>query len=202
MKTSNKLTKGEQIACIELEKSKVLSRLIKTVSAVLAVLLIAVGCLFLPVNELTNMSEPFEHLFVLMLALFSVSIVHELIRGFLMRVLSGVKPVIRFSGSYLHAGCEALFSRKKEQLLNLAPLVLMTAACVVFLLTVADNSWKWMVWIVLTVSLCTCVGDVYASVRFMQMPSDILIENIGATYLVFSPKKAAPSQKAEAEQAN
>ena len=40
--------KGKQISRIELERSKILSRLIKTIQAILAVLLLAAGCLFMP----------------------------------------------------------------------------------------------------------------------------------------------------------
>ena len=39
--------KGKQISRIELERSKILSRLIKTIQAILAVLLLAAGCLFI-----------------------------------------------------------------------------------------------------------------------------------------------------------
>ena len=104
--------KGKQISRIELERSKILSRLIKTIQAILAVLLLAAGCLFMPPAELTNMPDPFEHLVALMLGMLSVSVVHELGRGLLMRLFSGVKPTLRFAGAYLHAGCDAYFPRK------------------------------------------------------------------------------------------
>ena len=61
--------RGNRIACIELEKSKYLSRLLKTVQAVIAVLMIFAGCLLMPPAALTGMSEPFEHLSVLMLGM-------------------------------------------------------------------------------------------------------------------------------------
>ncbi|MBR0391288.1 MAG: hypothetical protein IJK38_03090, partial [Oscillospiraceae bacterium] len=116
--------RGNRIACIELEKSKYLSRLLKTVQAVIAVLMIFAGCLLMPPAALTGMSEPFEHLSVLMLGMISVSIILELTRGLLMRLFSGVKPVLRFTGAYLHAGCPAYFDRKNEQLINLLPSLL------------------------------------------------------------------------------
>ena len=178
--------KGKQIARIELERSKVLSRLIKTVQAVLAVLLLAIGCLFLAPSELTNMKDPFEHLTALMLGMISVSIVQELTRGFLMRIISGVKPTLRFSGAYLHAGCEAYFPRREEQLLNLSPLLFFTVVLLIIFFSVPDVSWKWMVWIVFTVNICFGVGYGYASMRFAQMPADILVMNLGPTYLVYS----------------
>ena len=189
LKVYSKLPKsheGKQLARIELERSKVLSRLIKTVQAVLAVVLLAAGCLFLSPSELTDMKDPFEHLTALMLGMLSVSIVQELTRGFLMRVISGIKPTLRFSGAYLHAGCEAYFPRREEQVLNLTPLLFSTVVLLILFFSVQDISWKWMVWIVFTVNICFGVGYGYASMRFAQMPEDILVMNLGPTYLVYS----------------
>lgn len=178
--------KGRLLARIELERSKVLSRLIKTIQAVLAVVLLAAGCIFLSPSELTNMKDPFEHLTALMLGMLSVSIVQELTRGFLMRIISGIKPTLRFSGAYLHAGCEAYFPRREEQILNLFPLLFSTVVLLILFFSVQDISWKWMVWIVFTVNICFGVGYGYASMRFAQMPEDILVMNLGPTYLVYS----------------
>ena len=177
---------GKLLARIELEQSRVLARLIKTIQAVLAVILLAAGCLFFPPEYLTNMSDPFEHLSVLMLGMLSVSIVLELLRGLLMRFFSGVKPDLRFSGAYLHAGCKAYFPSREEQILNLAPILFLTLLLLVLLLTTTDVSWRWMIWIVLVVNLCFGVGYGYASMRFVQMPEDILVMNVGPTYLVYS----------------
>ena len=49
-------------------------------------------------------------------------------------------------------------------------------------------SWKWIVWIILTVSVCFSIGYAYASIRFQQLPDDVLIQNVGSTYLVYSAK--------------
>ena len=180
--------RGNRIACIELEKSKYLSRLLKTVQAVIAVLMIFAGCLLMPPAALTGMSEPFEHLSVLMLGMISVRIILELTRGLLMRLFSGVKPVLRFTGAYLHAGCPAYFDRKNEQLINLLPSLLLTVALIILFLSTKDMSWKWIVWIILTVSVCFSIGYAYASIRFQQLPDDVLIQNVGSTYLVYSAK--------------
>ncbi len=191
MKTFTELPpshQGKQIACIALEQSKVLSKLLKTVQALLAAALFAAGCLFLPPNALTGMTEPFEHLSALMLGMLSLSIVQELLRALLMRLFSGVRPVLRFSGAYLHAGCEAYFGRRQEQIINLAPVIVVPAFLLALFLSTADASWKWMVWIVLVVAICLSVGYCYASMRFQQLPDDILVQNVGSTYLVYSAR--------------
>lgn len=189
MKVCTELPKSyqaEPVACIELEKSRLLSRLIKTVQAVLAVVLLFVGGLMLPFSALTEFSDPFEHLAALMLGMLSVSIVQELGRGLLMRLFSGVKPVLRFAGAYLHAGCEAYFPRREEQIVNLLPPLLTAIVILVLFFTTADATWRWMIWIILIVDLCFCVGYGYASLRFTQLPEDILVQNVGSTYLVYS----------------
>lgn len=186
--------KGNQIACIELERSPVLSKLIKTVSAALAVLLFLVGYLLFPVEALLQMEDAFVHLVVLMLGMMGVFLIHELIRGMLMRQFSGVKPIIRYVGSYPHAACEAYFGRKAQQIINIVPPVALTAMLLMLLLTTADMSWKWMIWLILTVGICSCVGDVYVALRMRSLPEDILVMNVGPTYLIYS---AAKAEKAE-----
>ena len=189
MKVYTKLPESHQdklLARIELERSVILSRLLKTIQAVLVVALLAIGCLFLPPEKLTNMSEPFEHLSVLMLGMLSVSIVQELLRGVLMRIISGVRPSLRFAGAYLYAGCEAYFPRREEQILNLLPLFLTTILLVILFLLTGDMSWKWIIWIILIVDICFGIRYAYASMRFSQMPDDILVMNLGPTYLVYS----------------
>lgn len=189
MEVCKKLPKsheGRQLACIELERSHILSRLIKTVSAVMTVVMVLCGCLILPVDALLEMENVFVHLVVLMLGMMSVSLIHELLRGLLMRGFSGVKPIVRYVGSYPHAACEAYFNRKVQQIINLLPPVILVIMLLVLLLTAPDLSWKWMAWLVLTVAVCSCVRDGYVVFRMSRMPADILVMNVGPTYLVYS----------------
>ena len=192
METCKKLPrshKGNQIACIELERSPVLSKLIKFVSAALAVILFLIGYLLFPVEALLQMEDAFVHLVVLMLGMMSVSLLHELIRGTLMRTFSGVKPVIRYVGSYPHAACDAYFGRKAQQVINILPPVVVVAMLLVLLVTTADMSWKWMIWLILTVAISSCVRDAYVALRMRKLPEDILVINVGPTYLIYSAEK-------------
>ena len=183
------LYRDNQIACIELERSKILSNLLKIIQAVTAILLLFAGCLLMPPAALTGMTDPFEHLSVLMLGMLSVTIILELARGLLMRIFSGVKPVLRFTGAYLHAGCQAYFDRKSEQIINLLPSPVFLIALIALFVNTADMTWKWVIWIIITVTVCLSIGYIYSSFRFQQLPDDILIQNIGSTYLVYSSQK-------------
>lgn len=192
--TLPKSHKGNEIARIELERSRVLSTLIKVVSAVLAVLLFLLGFLLLPTSALTQMDTPFEHLVALMLGMMAVLLVHELARGLTMRIFSGVKPVLRYAGGYPHVGCEAYFCRWQEQVVSLAPLVVGLVLLVPGLLGSVEASWKWMLWLMLVVHVCNCVGDVYVVLSLTRLPEDILVQNVGATYRIYSAKTdGAPS---------
>lgn len=198
MQTCHKLPdshKGNQIACIELERSPVLSRLIKVVSAALALLFFLVGYLMLPMEALLEMEDVFLHLVVLLLGMMSVFLVHELLRGLLMRIFSGVKPIIRYVGSYPHAACEAYFGRSIQQIINIVPPVALILMLLVLLLTTAGMSWKWMIWLILTVGVCSCVGDFYVALRLTRLPEDILVQNVGPTYLVYSASAAGGSEE-------
>ena len=181
--------RGNQIAGIELETSPVLSRLIKTISGVLALLMFIVGYLIFPIDALMQMEDVFVHLVALFLGMMSVFLIHELMRGVVMRILSGVKPIIRFAGTYPHAACEAYFGRSAQHLINLIPAAVTVAMPLMLLLTTQDMSWKWMTWMILTVAVCSCVGDLYVSLRIRHMPSDILILNVGPTYMIYSAEK-------------
>lgn len=189
METCTKLPeshKGRQIACIELEKSPVLSRLIKTASAVLALLFFLVGYLIFPIEALLEMENAFLHLTVLLLAMMSVFLVHELMRGVLMRLFSGVKPIVRYVGSYPQAACQAFFCKRHQQIINLLPLLAISAMLLAIVLTTADMSWKWIAWITLTVGICSYVRDLYVAVRMIYLPGDILVMNVGPVYMVYS----------------
>ena len=178
--------KGNQIACIELEKSPVLSRLIKAASAVLALVFFLVGYLLFPIDALLEMEDAFSRLVVLMFGMMSVFLVHELLRGFLMRLFSGVKPLIRYVGSYPQAACEAYFCRSHQQVINLMPLMVITLMLLAIVLTTVDMTWKWIAWIILTVGVCSYVRDLYVAIRMMYLPRDILVMNVGPIYLVYS----------------
>lgn len=189
METCKKLPKtheGRQIACIELERSRVLSRLLKIISVALAMIFFLIGYLIFPVEALMEMDDAFVHLVVLMLGMMSVSLIHELLRGLLMRIFSGVKPIIRYMGSYPHAACEAYFARKHQQIINVVPPLVLTGMLCALLAVTTDMSWKWMVWLILTVDVCSCVRDVYVALRMMNLPEDILVMNVGPTYLIYS----------------
>ena len=189
METCTKLPKshkGKLIASMDLEKSPVLSRLIKIVSAVLAVLMFLVGYLIFPIDALLQMEDAFAHLVILFFAMMSVFLLHELLRGFLMRLFSGVKPIIRYVGSYPQAACEAYFCRRHQQIINLLPLAMIVLILLAIVLTTAEMSWKWISWIALTVGICSYARDIYVTVRMMYMPKDILVMNVGPIYLVYS----------------
>lgn len=189
MKTCTKLPeshKGNQIACIELDQSPVLSRLIKIASAVLAVILFLIGYLLFPLEALLQMEDTFVHLVALMLGMMSVFLIHELLRGLLMRIFSGIKPIIRYAGSYPIAASEAYFGRTVQQIINAVPAVVTVAMILMLLLAAADSTWKWILWLILTVGICSCVGDLYVILRMMFLPEDILVQNVGRTYLVYS----------------
>lgn len=180
---------GNLLACFELERSKILSRLIKTVSVVLMLALFGLGCLLMPPESLTKMEDVFEHLAVLMLGLMAVMLLRELVRGFLMRAFSGVKPIIRYAGSYPYAGCEAYFGRLQEWVICLAPIAVILAVTIGLMTSMPDDSWRWMIWIILTVGVCSCVGDLYVAARLTGFPHDILVRNVGPTYLVYGSRK-------------
>lgn len=189
METCTKLPKshkGKLIASIDLEKSAVLSRLIKIVSAVLAAVMFLAGYLLFPIDALLQMEDTFAHLVVLFFAMMSVFLLHELLRGFLMRLFSGVKPIIRYVGSYPQAACEAYFCRIHQQIINLLPLAVIISILLAIVLTTAEMSWKWIAWIALTVGICSYARDLYVAVRMLYMPKDILVMNVGPIYLVYS----------------
>lgn len=177
------------LVCIELERSKILSRLIKTVSLLLMLALFGLGCLLMPPESLTGMEDVFEHLAVLMLGLMAVMLLRELIRGFLMRIFSGMKPIIRYAGAYPYAGCEAYFNRVHEWIICLTPVVVILAAAVILMLSVTEDSWRWMIWIMLIVGVCSCVGDLYVAARLTGFPADVLVRNVGPTYLVYGARE-------------
>lgn len=189
METCTKLPnshKGKLIACIELEKTPVLSRLIKAVSAIEAILFFILGYMLFPIDALLKMGDVFSHLVILFFGMMSVFLLHELLRGLLMRIFSGVKPLVRYVGSYPQAACEAYFCRRHQQIINLLPLTVIFVMLLAIVVTTADMSWKWIAWITLTVGVCSYVRDLYVAIRMMHLPKDILVMNVGPIYMIYS----------------
>lgn len=188
-KTLPKSHADNMLACIELERSQILSRLIKIISLILMLALFGLGCLMMSPESLSNMEDVFEHLAVAMLGMMAVMLLRELTRGFLMRVFSGVKPILRYAGAYPHVGCEAYFGRIHEWMICIAPVVLILALTICLMLSMPDDSWRWMVWIILIVGVCSCVGDLYVALRLFSYPADVLVRNVGPTYLLYGKRE-------------
>lgn len=190
MNTTTELPSGyEASISIEIEKSKILSRFIKTIQVVLAVIMFGAASVIMGTDGLTQMDEVAFHLVILMLGMMSYTILHELIRGFLMRGFSGQKPIFRFSGPYAHVGSPAYFSKGHELAIMIIPVVVTVALSVFGMCKTSDMSWMWVFYLILMVCVAGSVSDIYVIVRVIRESSDILIQNVGSTFVIFKKEQ-------------
>ena len=186
MTTTTELPSGyEATIYMELEKSRVLSRFIKIIQAVVAVIMFIIACLIIGTDGLTEMDEVAFHIVVMMLGMIGYSILHELVRGFMMRFFSGIKPIFRFSGPYAHAGCPAYFCKNHELVIQMLPIIVTVILSAVAMIKAPDASWLWVFYLILMVCAAGSVTDIYVIARMLKRPADILIQNVGSTYVFF-----------------
>ncbi|MDR0532304.1 MAG: DUF3267 domain-containing protein [Oscillospiraceae bacterium] len=126
-----------------------------------------------------------------LVALIALTILHELIHAFAMRLVAKAKPGFGFTGLVAYCNCETKYICKRHYyVIALAPLVSITillgVAC--FLLPPA---WFWFSYGALAAHAASAMGDVWICTLFARLPPDILMIDRGAKMDVYSKRGPA-----------
>ena len=81
---------------------------------------------------------------------------------------------------YAYAGSEDYYSRGAYIFIALAPVVLFLAVFAVANLLV-PLSWFWTIYLLQIINVSGAAGDIYVTCRFLRMPKDILIKDVGTS---------------------
>ena len=122
---------------------------------------------------------------VLLAAMAAYIILHELVHGIAMKICGTKKIKYGFTGLYAFAGSGDYYDKKSYIFIALAPIVFWG-----IILAVANFfvplEWFWVVYLIQVFNLSGAVGDLYVTVKFSKMPSDILVSDHGVGMRVFS----------------
>lgn len=190
MKATEFLPEGYSETCtVNLQEDKKTSLLVN-LSAVIIAVLLAVPALFaVPVSYMFSMEKgiiDYMLRFVsLMVLIFVYLILHELVHGVAMKICGTKKVKYGFTGLYAFAGSEDFYDKKAYIFIALAPVVFWGIVIAVINLFV-PLEWFWVVYFLQIINLSGAAGDLYVTIKFFRLPSDILVKDTGIMMTVYS----------------
>lgn len=113
-------------------------------------------------------------------------LLHELVHGIFMRLLSGIKPSYGYKVIYAYAGSKAYFSKIHYTIIALAPIVIWGIVLALICYFLNDTKWFWLFYITECMNLSGAAGDIYITFLFSKMPKDILIKDTGIDMTVYT----------------
>lgn len=190
MKATEILPEGySEICTVNLQEDKKTSLLVN-LSAVIIAVLLAVPALFaVPVSYMFSMEKgivDYMLRFVSLMVLgFVYLILHELVHGVAMKICGTKKVKYGFTGLYAFAGSEDFYDKKAYIFIALAPVVFWGIVIAVINLFV-PLEWFWVVYFLQIINLSGAAGDLYVTIKFFRLPSDILVKDTGTMMTVYS----------------
>ena len=178
------------IYAVDLKKDKKAYLLVNGISLLIAALFAIPAAILIPFNifdaemGLKAMLIKEGILIVLMIAYI---ILHEAVHGIAMKICGTKKVKYGFTGMYAFAGSKDYYDKKSYIFIALAPIVFwgVVLAAVNFIVPI---EWFWVVYLVQLVNLSGAAGDLFVTVKFSRLPSDILVQDYGVGMTVYSKK--------------
>ncbi len=182
-----------KIYSVDLQKDKKAKVGINLFAVLLGVLLAVPAHIAVPISTLFSMEEGLSNYALRFGALIVLSvlyiILHELIHGAAMKLCGTKRVKYGFTGLYAFAGSDDYYGKGAYIFIAQAPVVLWGAvlAVVNFLVPL---SWFWVVYIIQIMNLSGAAGDFFVTARFLKMPKDILVRDVGVGMTVYSRSRA------------
>jgi hypothetical protein len=180
-----------EIFSVNLQQDKK-KALVINIAGLAIILLLAISMHFyIPFQTLFDMSRGLGFYcikFVIMIAAWIAYIVlHEIVHGIAMKICGTKKVKYGFTGMYAFAGSDDYYDKKSYIFIALAPVVFW-GVIVAIINPFVPYEWFWVVYSVQIFNISGAVGDFYVTAKFLQMPQDILIKDIGVGMTVYSAK--------------
>ena len=126
-------------------------------------------------------------LMALLGVLFAYIILHEVVHGIFIRVLTKTKPVYGMKSIYLYAGSQAYLDRRSHAIIALAPAAIFGVILLVLALMLPAE-WFWLVQIVQICNIAGSAGDFYCVYRMLRMKKNVLIQDLGTGMKLYGPE--------------
>ena len=190
MKAVKNLPEGyREICTIDLQKNKKMALFVNLLAIVIAALLAIPMHYVVPISSLFSMENGMQAYMFRFAAMFVLLILymvlHELVHGIAMKMCGTKKVKYGFTGIYAYATSDDFYDKKTYIFIALAPVVLWGIVLAVVNLFVS-GPWFWVVYFIQISNLSGAAGDLYVTVKFSRLPSDILIQDYGVGMTVFS----------------
>lgn len=185
MRSFQKLLEGyEKCLVIDLQKNRKDMLFVNIFAVLIAVAMAVPMHFYIPFSTfftgLENLGAYLIRMFVLLAMMFAYLFLHELVHGAAMKLCGTKKVRYGFCGMYAYAGSEDYYSRGAYIFIALAPVVLFLAVFAVVNLLV-PLSWFWTIYLLQIINVSGAAGDIYVTCRFLRMPKDILIKDVGTS---------------------
>ncbi len=115
-------------------------------------------------------------------------ILHEAVHGIAMKLCGTKRVKYGFTGLYAFAGSDDYYGKRAYIFIALAPVVLW-GAVLALINPFVPIEWFWVVYIVQITNLSGAAGDFFVTAKFLRMPKDILVRDVGVGMTVYSRSK-------------
>ena len=180
---------------IDLQKDKKLMLLVNGIALLITVVMVVVMALIVPFPEaaeyITDHMTDGQFLICMVILIVSMIlyiILHEAIHGITMKLYGSDKVRFGFTGMYAFAGSDTYFAKKPYIVIGLAPVVVFGVIFAVIQFFMPNPFYAWLVYILQIINISGAGGDLYVSIRFSKLPSDILVQDSGVGMKVFTRK--------------
>lgn len=174
-----------EILSVDLQKNKRLALGVNAAAAVISFSMFAAGCAFAPISFF---GVKLRYLLAIIPAGILYIVLHELVHGIFMRILSGKRPHYGVTSLYAYAGSDCYFNKTSYIIIALAPVVIWGAVLVLMTASV-PNEWFWTVYLIQMINIAGAAGDYYVTLRFLKLPKEILVQDTGVSMTVYADIK-------------
>lgn len=173
--------------------------------------LFLLGNFYLPIY-LLGLNEAAENLPVPLIALkvgiiimvfIFYSLIHEKMRGLLMKRFSGVNSQLEFKGASAYSKSSGYFAKRDFRIISLGPVLIF--AILIFVVTLLlPMDWFWVGFIAQILNLAGSVKDIYSAWQGLKQPDEVLVQDSGLQQTFYTPslepqpKEHVSRKKAEA----
>ena len=177
---------------VDLQKNKKLAIIVNVAAILIGIVMIAAAIPFVPMTALFDLSQGMGayllRFLVLIVGTVGYIYGHELVHGICMKHYSNVRPHYGFAGIYAYAGSDAYFDKKSYIIIALAPVILWGVVFAV-ILPFVPKAWFWVVYFLEVFNISGAAGDLYVTCKFLGLPADILVKDIGVSMMVYAAEK-------------
>ena len=181
-----------EICSVDLQNNKKTYLIVNGLNILITVLLAIPMHFVVPITTLFDI-EAGTNEFLIKFGVYIVLVIvyiflHELVHGIAMKICGTKKVKFGLTRTYAYAGSNDYYDKKSYIFIALAPVVLWGIVLVIVNLFVPVE-WFWVVYFIQIFNFSGASGDLFVTVKFSRLPSDILIQDSGVCMTVFSKKQ-------------